>query len=407
MLISFCMPCFKKEEYLRDAIDSVLMQTHKNIELIVVDDATPKCHGIKEIVKYFTDIDKRVKYYRNDKNLGVANTRNIANKLAKGEIICVQDADDLSYPTRADVVSKYFKSHKEVDVMYGSCELVSDMGKPIARRPAEEFVISRMKEANYINHLTVAYRKNIGVKYRKDCRYIDDWYFYMDCFMAGKRFGWVDNYLAIYRLVGDGLTYGIKDKSKQIARDELAHEFRNLEADIAKKIKSSTAQDLRIKRIIELIPKRSKVIELGCNTGAIIERVKKAKKCKVKGVEVARNLVKKGRAKGLDIVEGDIETYSNGSCYDRVILGDVLEHYTADKVRIILNNSVKLLKQGGKLIITVPYEHGIYSKQYLREHVADYSAEDIQVLIPTMKVDCQPIVCGDIAIPTWLIMTVQ
>ena len=401
------MPCYKKEEYLADAIESVLNQTHKDIELIIVDDATPRSHGIREIVGHFQKQDKRVRYYRNKTNMGVANTRNIANSYAKGKFICVQDADDLSYPQRAEIVAKYFKKNPKVDLMYGGCEIVSDMGKPLVKRPAEEFVISRMKRANYINHLTVAYRKNIGVEYRKDCRYIDDWYFYMDCFMAGKRFGWVGETIAVYRLVGDGLTYASNKAKKNKARFALAKEFENLEVDISKKIKKSAIQEVRIKRILKLVPKRSKVMEMGCNTGAIIKRLKDDKKCNVSGVELARNLVDKARDKGLNVYQGNIMQYSNGARYDRVILGDVLEHYTHSETKKILENSKKMLKEGGKLIITVPFEHGIYSKQYVQEHVEDYSAEDIQGLIPNMKVESQPIICGTIAIPTWLIMTVQ
>ena len=183
MKISFCMPCFNKEIYLADAIESVLNQTHKDIELIIVDDKSTD--GTADVASWYAKKYKKVKYYRCTKNFGVATCRNLAWSLATGDIICVQDADDLSLNTRAKIMNDYFTAHPETQVIYGSCKLTDTFNRNLGIKEAQDFSVFRLKSDNYIAHPTVAYRRNLPVRYRDGLRYIDDWYFYMDCIKKG------------------------------------------------------------------------------------------------------------------------------------------------------------------------------------------------------------------------------
>ena len=72
-LISIIMPTYKRGEMIIEAIDSVLMQTYMNFEVIVVDDCSPD--NTKEILEKQYGYEPRVKYYRNEKNSGAGVTR--------------------------------------------------------------------------------------------------------------------------------------------------------------------------------------------------------------------------------------------------------------------------------------------------------------------------------------------
>ncbi|MFY2512232.1 glycosyltransferase [Acinetobacter soli] len=95
-LISILMPVYNSEDFIDVAIKSIINQTWRNIELIVIDDqSTDKTwEKLKELEK----IDSRIKLFRNEKNMGAYPTRNKALSLASGEFITVHDSDDWSHP---------------------------------------------------------------------------------------------------------------------------------------------------------------------------------------------------------------------------------------------------------------------------------------------------------------------
>jgi glycosyltransferase involved in cell wall biosynthesis len=98
-LVSVIMAAFNEERYIRRAIESILNQTYENIELIVVDDYSTD--RSVEICRAIKDPRLRIHTKTNEpKNL--ASSRNIGVRMAKGEYIIYQDADDESVPTRIE-----------------------------------------------------------------------------------------------------------------------------------------------------------------------------------------------------------------------------------------------------------------------------------------------------------------
>ena len=94
-LISVIVPCFNAEKYIERCLDSILKQTYRNIEVIVVDDGSTddSAARIKEISK----LDNRVKYVY-QKNAGVSAARNRGLDEAKGDKITFVDSDDTISP---------------------------------------------------------------------------------------------------------------------------------------------------------------------------------------------------------------------------------------------------------------------------------------------------------------------
>ena len=90
-LISVIIPVYNVKQYIERCIDSVLNQTYKNIEIILVDDGSND--GCNEICNMYAEKDKRIKVVH-IKNSGVSNARNLGIRLANGDFITFVDADD-------------------------------------------------------------------------------------------------------------------------------------------------------------------------------------------------------------------------------------------------------------------------------------------------------------------------
>lgn len=97
-LVSVIMPSYNTAQYIAQSIQSVIDQTYKNWELIIVDDCSTD--NTDEIVKAFDD--DRIRYFKNDSNSGAAISRNRALREAKGKWIAFLDSDDLWLPQKLE-----------------------------------------------------------------------------------------------------------------------------------------------------------------------------------------------------------------------------------------------------------------------------------------------------------------
>lgn len=116
--ISVLMPVYKtKPHHLKEAINSILEQTYSNLELIILDDC-PEDRGVEEVVDSYTD--KRIKYFRNEKNLGIAKTRNKLLELSfasESKFIAIVDHDDIQLPCKYEKMIKVFDENPEIGVV--------------------------------------------------------------------------------------------------------------------------------------------------------------------------------------------------------------------------------------------------------------------------------------------------
>lgn len=92
-LVSVLIPTYNRRKLLPRTLNSVLSQSYKNIEVVLVNDAG---EDVQDIVDSFNDT--RIKYFQNEKNLDLAGTRNIALKHSTGKYICLLDDDDIHLP---------------------------------------------------------------------------------------------------------------------------------------------------------------------------------------------------------------------------------------------------------------------------------------------------------------------
>ena len=92
-LVSVIIPAYNAEKIVGYTLDTVINQTYKNLEIIIVNDCSKD--KTLDVLNEYAKKDKRIKVMSNEKNSGVAETRNNALKVATGEYIAFVDADDL------------------------------------------------------------------------------------------------------------------------------------------------------------------------------------------------------------------------------------------------------------------------------------------------------------------------
>ena len=106
VLISIIVPIFKVEKYLRECLNSIINQTYKNLEIILIDDGSPDNSG--KICDEYAKKDKRIKVIHKE-NEGVSIARNIGIKSANGDYVTFIDSDDYVANNYIEILYKYFK----------------------------------------------------------------------------------------------------------------------------------------------------------------------------------------------------------------------------------------------------------------------------------------------------------
>jgi len=136
-LVSVIMTCYNREKYISEAIESVLNSTYKNFELIICDDGSTD--RTVEIAQHYAILDKRIRLYVNDHNLGQFQNRNYAASLASGKYLKYVDSDDLIYPTGLEVLVSMMENYPEAG--YGLCSLEQDKDRifPFLLSPKEAY----------------------------------------------------------------------------------------------------------------------------------------------------------------------------------------------------------------------------------------------------------------------------
>jgi glycosyltransferase involved in cell wall biosynthesis len=140
--VSVITTVYNGEKYIREAIDSVLNQTLKDFELIVINDGS--IDRTLEILRGYDD--SRIITINNQKNIGIPKSLNKALQMAKGQYICRQDSDDISLPARLERQTKFLIENKDVGLVGTSYYRINGDGQEIgvAECPSGEKAIHFM-----------------------------------------------------------------------------------------------------------------------------------------------------------------------------------------------------------------------------------------------------------------------
>ena len=172
--ISVVMSVYNGEKYLREAIESILKQTFSDFEFIIVNDGSTD--SSLSIIQSYSD--ERIRLINNEKNIGLTKSLNKALKLAGGEYIARQDAEDISLLNRFEEQMKYFEKHPETALLGTSFYKINRDGEGIGKRIALANPGNALFKENQFMHGSVMFRKevidNLG-GYNELIRYSQDY----------------------------------------------------------------------------------------------------------------------------------------------------------------------------------------------------------------------------------------
>ncbi len=161
--ISVLMSVYNGEDYLNEAIQSILDQTFQDFEFLIISEFGTSLKSL-EIISSFQD--KRIKHIKNTIRLGLPASLNLGIDMAQGDYIARMDTDDVSLPERFEEQVKYLDSHPDVGVS-GSGYKTIGFGKSFSSKPITDPEDIRANFLFYtsLTHPTVIMRKNLLNKY--------------------------------------------------------------------------------------------------------------------------------------------------------------------------------------------------------------------------------------------------
>lgn len=154
-LVSIIMPAYNAQKYISDSITSVLNQTYKNWELIIVDDYSTD--NTLAIIEEFKKCDNRIILLRQDQNSGVAAARNKGIEHAKGRFLAFLDSDDIWEKTKLEKQVNFMLKNK-IYFSYTSYQLMDEnnnLSNKVVKVQNEPIEFEKLLECNYFGCLTV------------------------------------------------------------------------------------------------------------------------------------------------------------------------------------------------------------------------------------------------------------
>ena len=125
--VSIGMPVYNGDKFLKEALDSILVQTFRDFELIISDNASTD--QTEQICQIYADRDKRIRYYRNEKNLGAAWNFNRVFKLSVGEYFKWAAHDDICAPEFLSRCVEALDQDPSVVLSYPMVMMINEYGK--------------------------------------------------------------------------------------------------------------------------------------------------------------------------------------------------------------------------------------------------------------------------------------
>lgn len=192
-------------DWIRQSIDSILNQTFRDFEFIIIND-NPEGISQKKLLKDFAAKDNRIKIIENEENKGLTKSLNIGISEAKGKYVARMDADDISMPNRFQIQYDYMESHPEIDVCGTWAKLFGDIGKFSEKhlKTPETFDIIKIQALFYapMIHPSVMIRmERLPIKpYNEEFIKAQDYVLWGELLMKGYILHNLPDYLIKYRL---------------------------------------------------------------------------------------------------------------------------------------------------------------------------------------------------------------
>tara|TARA_S200000501_G_scaffold354802_1_gene375859 strand:- start:176 stop:1162 length:987 start_codon:yes stop_codon:yes gene_type:complete len=199
--ISIILPVFNGAAFIADAINSVLIQTFNDFELIIINDAS--YDKSKEIILSFKD--SRIVYIENITNLGQISSVNQGIKIAKANLVGRIDQDDVFLKEKLELQYEFFKKNKDIAVVGTWAAIINEdnnIKKYMSSPTSNNRMLNTLLNSNPLFHPSVVIRKDILLKmglYSAEYEYTEDYYLWCRLVLSGYKIANIPKYLLHYR----------------------------------------------------------------------------------------------------------------------------------------------------------------------------------------------------------------
>ncbi len=227
--VTVLMSVYNGEKYLREAVDSILNQTFKDFEFIIINDGSTD-KTLKILNSYN---DPRMKIINNKKNIGLTRSLNKGLSIAKGEYIARQDSDDISMPERLEKQVDFLERNKTVGLIGTYSYIINGKGRILykSKSSRSEDISKNLIRGNVFAHGSVMFRKFLLEKvgaYREEFKTSQDYDLWLRLIEITKAFR-ISEFLYKWRLLPDSIS-----ATKRIQQEKYA----SLALDLAKERKN-------------------------------------------------------------------------------------------------------------------------------------------------------------------------
>lgn len=224
ILITCIITTFNRPNLLPRAIESILSQTYQKLEIIVIDDhSTESYDAVKETYE-----SEKVKFYRNEVNLGLAASRNRGIELAKGRYVAFLDDDDIWLPEKLATQLAFMEANDE----YVACTShhTESISKKVIGSPLRRITLDDIVCFNSIGPPSKLLVKNsISIRFDENAKHAEDWDYYLRLLQIGPVYMLKES-LIIYDTVHFGrMTTGFSKLTIEQIKDKANMTFKNKE----------------------------------------------------------------------------------------------------------------------------------------------------------------------------------
>ena len=239
-LVSVLLNCYNAQDTISRAIDSVLNQTYKNIELVIWDDGSKD--KTLEIAKSFKD--KRIKLFKNKSNIGLGRSRLKAIKVLNGDLISIIDSDDYYESKKIEKQVLAFHKNQKISICTTWSKILDENFKKLyffESSASSKILKKNLKFINIIPHSSIMYKKKIAMEvgwYSTNLEYSQDYNLTLKLINKGEIF-----------IIKEFLTNIISGKdnmsnSKKMAETILKENIQTLKNNL--KMFKNTRSDIKI-----------------------------------------------------------------------------------------------------------------------------------------------------------------